>query len=403
MRVRGRPNLIVNAGLAVLIAAGGVWGYLSIRGGGTANAASNSSTSVSRNVTVSRGAVTETVTASGSVASASTTSANFVTAGTVTEVDVKVGDTVTKGQVLGRIDCSAANDTLATANANLTAAKANLTRIEDASGSDAASIASAKAQVTNAQGTVDTDQRAVNGCVLTAPMAGTVTAVSGSVGSSSSGTGSSSGGGGGGNNSSSSSSSSSSGFVTIADLTSLQASAGFAEADATKLKVGQVAQITWSALSSATATGKVTSIAPTATTSNSVNTYAVTVSVDKVPDGARLGQTISVKVTVASAENALRVPLAAVTSAGNRYSVKVRKDNVDTVTIVQVGIKGDEYYEITSGLNEGDVVVVTTTVSTGTTGTNNFPGFGGLGGGGFGGGAGRGAGAGAGAGKGNGG
>ena len=40
--------------------------------------------------------------------------------------------------------------------------------------------------------------------------------------------------------------------------------------------------------------GKVTSIAPTATTSNSVNTYAVTASIDKVPTGARLGQTISV-------------------------------------------------------------------------------------------------------------
>jgi membrane fusion protein, macrolide-specific efflux system len=387
MRVRGRPNLIVNAGLAVLIAGGGVWGYLSIRGGGTANAANNSSTSVTRTVPVSRGAVTQTVSATGSVASASTTSANFVTSGTVTEVDVKVGDQVTKGQVLGRIDCSASNDSLATAKANLTAAKANLTRVEDAGGDDAA-VAAAKAQVTNAQATVDTDQRAVNGCVLTAPMAGTVTAVTGSVGSSSSGSGSSgsgsSGSGGGGNNSSTGSS----GFVTISDLSALQASAGFAEADATKLKVGQPAQITWSALSSATATGKVTSIAPTATSSNNVNTYAVTVSVDKVPDGARLGQTISVKVTVASTENALRVPLAAVTGAGNRYSVKVRKNNQDTVTIVQVGIKGDDFYEITSGLTEGDTVTITTTVSS-TSGTNNFPGGGnfpgGIGGGGIGG------------------
>lgn len=386
MRVRRRPNLIVNVALAALIVAGGLWGYQTIRGGGTANAASSSS-SLTRATTVTRGTVAETVTASGSVASASTANVNFVTSGTVTEVDVKVGDTVTKGQLLAKVDPSAANDALATAKANLTAAKANLTRVEDAGGDDAA-VTSAKAQVTNAQATVDTDQRAVNGCVLTAPMAGTVTAVNGSVGGTSSGSGtgtnSSS------NSSSSSSSSSSSGFVTLADLGSLQASAAFAEADATKLKVGQDASIAWSALSSATATGKVTSIAPTATTTNGVNTYAVTVSVDKVPTGARLGQTINVRVTVATVDNALRVPLAAVHTAGNRYTVTVRKDNQDSTVLVEVGVKGDEYYEITSGLTENETVVVTTTVSTGSsTGTGGFGGgFGGGLGGGFGGGVG---------------
>ncbi len=381
MRVRHRPALFVNAALAVLIVAGGVWGYESIAGGGAADAAG--ANTVSRNVTVSTGAVSETVSASGSVASANTAAASFVTSGTVTEVDVKVGDTVAKGQVLAKVDAAAANDSLATAKANLAAAKANLTRVEDADGDDAA-VASAKAQVTNAQATVDADQRAVNGCVLTAPMAGTVTAVSGTVGGSSGGSSSASSGGN-STSSSSSSSSSSAGFVTIADLGSLRASAGFAEADATKLKVGQPATITWSALSGATATGTVTSIAPTATSSNSVNTYAVAVSVDTVPDGARLGQTISVKVTVAAAENALRVPLAAVRTAGNRYSVTVVRNGQNSAVQVEVGIKGDTYYEIRSGLAQGDTVVITATVSTGSsTGTGgNFPGGGGFGGGGF--------------------
>src|SRR3954451_2318098 len=114
MRVRGRPNLVVNVALGALILAGAAWGYQTIRGG-TATSAASSSTTLSRPVTVDTGPVSETVSASGSVASASTTSANFTTSGTVTEVDVKVGDTVAKGQVLGRIDCSAANDALATA------------------------------------------------------------------------------------------------------------------------------------------------------------------------------------------------------------------------------------------------------------------------------------------------
>ena len=58
----------------------------------------------------------------------------------------------------------------------------------------------------------------------------------------------------------------------------MQVSASFAEADATKLKVGQTATVTWAALTGATATGKVATIAPTATTANNVNSYAVVVS-----------------------------------------------------------------------------------------------------------------------------
>ena len=42
--------------------------------------------------------------ASGSVQSASTATADFATSGTVTSIAVKVGDTVTKGQVLAKVD-----------------------------------------------------------------------------------------------------------------------------------------------------------------------------------------------------------------------------------------------------------------------------------------------------------
>ncbi len=119
----------------------------------------------------------------------------------------------------------------------------------------------------------------VTGTTLTAPMAGTVTAVNGTIGSSSGGTssggsssggsasggsssggGSSTGGGGqsgqsgqgsgssGSSSSSSGSGSSSSGFIDISDLSKLEVSAAFAEADATKLKAGQTATVTWNAL-----------------------------------------------------------------------------------------------------------------------------------------------------------
>jgi membrane fusion protein, macrolide-specific efflux system len=386
----------VNAALGVLALAGAGWAFLTVH---AQPASSTSGTGSSIQVPVRSGNVTATVSASGTVQSASTAGANFITSGTVTEIDVKVGDVVSLGQVLAKVDPSAAQETLNTARANLQAARDALTRAQASTTSDAATISAANAQVASAQATVDADQRAVNGAVLTAPIAGTVIAVNGSVGnasgagsSSTGGTGSTGSGGTGGtgnggtgaSSSSSSTSSSSSGFVQIADLTRLQVSGSFAESDATKLKVGQAAAVTWSALSGAQATGKVVSISPTATVSGGVNSYAVVVGIDTPPAGVRIGQTTTVAVTVAEADNVLRVPLAAVRSAGGRHTVTLVSGTTTTTVAIQVGVQGDSFYEVTSGLKDGDVVQVQASTGTGT-GTGTGAGTGRFGGGGLGG------------------
>jgi len=287
---------------------------------------------------------------------------------------------VAKGQVLATVDPTSANAQLTTAQANLNAAKASLTRA-NGSGDDA-TIAQAQAQVTTAQAAVNDASRAVTGTTLTAPMPGTVTAINGSVGAASGG-----GSGGGSGSGSASSSSSSSGFIQLADLTVMQVSANFAEADATRLKVGQTTTVSWAALTGATATGKVATIAPTATTSNNVNSYAVILYLDSVPTGVRIGQTVTAKVTVDQASNVLRLPNAAVRSVGNRHQVTVETaTNATEVRFVEVGVEGDTFTEITSGVAEGDQVVIVTTTTGTTTGTGGLGGFGGFGGGGAGGG-----------------
>ncbi len=366
-----RPALLLNVGIAVASLALAGWAYQTITSSGSQNTASTNR----RVATVSSGDVTATVSASGGVTSAQVSEANFVTSGTVTEIDVDAGDTVTKGQVLAKVDPSAAQESLDTAEANLTAAKAALSRAKSSSTSDSATITSAQATVTSAEETLSSAQRAVDGTVLKAAMAGTVTAVNGTVGNSSSASAAST----------DSTTTTSSGFIEIADLSKLQISADFAEADATRLKAGQKATVTWSALAEATATGAVVSIAPTATTSNDVNTYAVTVSVDKAPDGVRIGQTVSAAVTVASAANVPRVPTAAVRSAGGQYTVQVVSGTQTQTVLVEVGVQGDTFDEITSGLSVGQQVVLQQTTSSNTGGNGlpgglpNFPG-GGVGG-----------------------
>lgn len=398
MRLWRRPTVLINAALAVLAVAGGFWAYQIVNGPSSASAAST--TSRTRVVAVTQGDVSQTVSATATVASAATAAANFVTSGTVTEIDVHVGDVVTKGQLLAKVDPTAAQSTLSTAKANLNAANAAYSR-DEADDADSATLASAQAQVTSANADVTTAQQAVDGTVLAAPMAGTVTAISGAVGSTSSGgsssssgsSGGSTGGGGGAassTTSSTSSSSTSSGFVSLADLTKMQVNGSFAEADATKLKVGQVANVSWSALTTARATGKVATIAPTATTANNVNSYAVVITLDTLPDGIRIGQSTTAVVTVNDSPDAIRIPTTALHTAGGLRTVTVRVNNVDTAKQVEVGITGNSYVEITSGLRVGDQVVITTTTSSSTANTTNTNRFGTGGAGGFTGGGGAG-------------
>ncbi|MET0417170.1 MAG: efflux RND transporter periplasmic adaptor subunit [Actinoplanes sp.] len=368
-----RPSVAVNAALGVALAAGGFWAYQTLAGP-DATPAANASV---RSVPVQRGTVTKTVTADGTVESASTASASFVTGGTVTAITVKAGQAVTKGQVLAKVDAAGAQRALDAAAADLDAARDSLDRAENA-GSD---TGTAENEVAKAALAVDEAEAAVAGTVLKAPMAGTVIAVNGTLGSSSSS-------GGGATQGGQQESTTSSGFVDLADLTKLQVSAAFAEADATKLKEKQAATVTWNALSGTSAAGAVAAIDPSATTANNVVTYGVTLTLSKVPAGAKVGQTVSVAVTTGSVQDAVFVSSAAVTSAGNRHTVTVLADGRQETRAVEIGLQGDAATQITSGVEAGEQVLLTATTST-TTGGNQggFPGggFGGgpAGGGGF--------------------
>ncbi|MBB5826772.1 efflux RND transporter periplasmic adaptor subunit [Micromonospora carbonacea] len=382
-----RPTVAVNAVLTLLLVGGGTWAWLSVRGDASARAGTTGGT---RTVQVSRGTVTATVTADGSLESAATATATFATAGTVTSVAVTVGQKVRKGQLLAEVDPADARRDLKMAQANLDAAEDALDRARDA-GSD---TATAENEVTQAELAVDEAEAAVEGTRLTAPMAGTVVAVNGTVGGpsgGSSGSGSSGSGSPGSGSSgaaSGGSSGASSGFVDLADLSKLQVTAAVAEADATRLKAGQPATVTWNALDGATATGAVRAIDPQATTANGVVTYGVTLGVADLPTGARPGQTVRVAVVTGTAENVLQVNSAAVSGSGDRRIVTVLTDTGQETRRVQVGLAGDRAYEITSGLTEGERVVLPETSTSGTSGGltgggGRFPGGGGFPGGGF--------------------
>ncbi len=255
----------------------------------------------------------------------------------------------------------------------------------------------AKASVAQAQVQVMSATQNVGWTTLVAPANGVVTAINGTVGQTVSGSGvstssgSTTAGAASSGSASSSSSGSSSAFLTITNVDALSVKAGFAETDATKLQIGQPATVSFSALSTVQAAGTVTNVDLDSTLVSNVVTYYATIALTKVPTGVKPGMTASATVTVDKREGVLDLPSAAVRGTGTVGAVTVVNGAVQTTKSVGVGLRGDTTTEITSGLNVGDTVVISSgTVSgvstqLGTGGRFGTGGFGGLGGAGLGG------------------
>ncbi|MFI6318583.1 efflux RND transporter periplasmic adaptor subunit [Nonomuraea sp. NPDC050556] len=196
----------------------------------------------------------------------------------------------------------------------------------------------AQANVDRAEAALEEAEQAVTGTRILAPAAGTVLTVAGAVGDTA-GTGT---------------------FISLGNLNELHVEALFTESDVNHLKLGQQATITLATRKGQTYNGTVTRMAPTATTTDQLVRYAVTIAFDDPPKDLMLGQTATVVVTTAEADQAIYVPA---------QSVRTRADGTAVVTVesagtrqerqVKTGVRSDTAVQITEGLTESDKVVVT--------------------------------------------
>jgi multidrug efflux pump subunit AcrA (membrane-fusion protein) len=235
----------------------------------------------------------------------------------------------------------------------------------------------AAADFSVAQASLALAQKNYDNTFIKAPVSGTVASITGVVGTNAT-------------TQSSSTVGSVTGFIVLTNVSGLEVKASFSEADAAKLIVGQAANYTFSALSSATASGKLISIDPLPTTSGGATSYTAYFSIDGSVDGLKPGMSVTPTVVIGAAYNVLSVASQAVTIRGTGASVTVvtTKNGVETTTRMPVvlGLQGDTLDQIISGVKAGDKVVLRTVSSS--TGSNGFPAVGGAGGiGGIGGGA----------------
>ncbi|MCC8048024.1 MAG: efflux RND transporter periplasmic adaptor subunit [Oscillospiraceae bacterium] len=193
-------------------------------------------------------------------------------------------------------------------------------------------------------------------------------------------------------------------LCVIYDLSYLTMTLSIDELDVSSIAVGQSVEITADAVEGVTYSGVVTKVSVAGTASGGVTTYPVTIRIDET-DGLLPGMTVDATITLESAENVLAVPASALQrgntvllTADSPSAARGEANESGYVTVeVTTGVSSDDYIEITSGLQEGDVVVYIPTSSSSsdmfgmmgggmmgggmTGGGGGMPGGGGMGGG----------------------
>jgi HlyD family secretion protein len=174
-------------------------------------------------------------------------------------------------------------------------------------------------------------------------------------------------------------------LMTVSDLSVIQVKVRVDETDVVRLQLGDSAEVTIDAFPDTTFSGRVTKIAQSAARSASspagaVATeraidYDVEITLDNPPPEIRPDLSATAKIITAVRDRALSIPIIALTvrehnpiSTENapRDTTRVRRETegvflvrggIATFRPVKVGIAGEEYFEVLSGLSEGDTIV----------------------------------------------
>lgn len=132
------------------------------------------------------------------------------------------------------------------------------------------------------------------------------------------------------------------------------------EADVPQVAEGQAATITFDALPDTPVEGTVTEVAPIATTTSGGTAYRTRIAFDGADLGVRLGMNATAEIVISQVDDALLIPTRALESdreAGRYYVTRQTATGTERIE-VQVGLRDEDNVQITSGLDEGDTLVL---------------------------------------------
>ena len=270
-------------------------------------------------------------------------------------------------------DASSGQRSVNQASASLTSAQDNLNTQTESKPNQ---ILSAQAQVASAQAALQTAQQNLANTTLVAPMEGVVNSINGVVGETAI-TGSGTTPEAPGTQAPLPTTGASSAFMVIGNVSAMEVVIPFAESDASRLAFNQDTMVTFDAVPNLAISGHVVAVASAATVQSGVVNYYATVALNQTNPALKQGMTTNATVTVSKATNAIVVPNLSITRLGGQAYVNAYVGGKQVQTMVQTGVVGDQYTEVTGGLNEGAQVVIPTLKVSSSTGGTRFGGGGG--------------------------
>lgn len=329
--------------------------------------------------------ITQIVEATGTIEPINTVSIGSQVSGRIEQIFVDFNTQVEKGQQLAQIDTSLFEAQLQQSKANINNAKATLARNEAqleydtktynryknlydrnlvskndldsakaAYKSDLAQVASAKAQIMQAQANYATASANMGYTKIVSPVKGIVISKEVEVGQTVA-----------------ASFQTPTLFMVAEDLTKMRIETSVSEADIGKVKEGQEVEYTLDGYPDSIFKGTVTQVRLSPVTESNVVTYTVVIEVDNQEGKLLPGMTANVSIITSKKEDVLTVPNVALkfTLADNKkkYEQKgiwINKKGKPTRINVETGVSDDTYIEIISDeLKEGDMVYTRNLVS----------------------------------------
>lgn len=151
-------------------------------------------------------------------------------------------------------------------------------------------------------------------------------------------------------------------LFVLADFSSLSMLLAVDELDVAQISVGQQASVKVEA-TGGRYSATVNRVFPEGTAKDGVATYTVELAITDASD-LKSGMSGTARIVVANREDVLLVPSEAVWFSGDSAIVNVMKDGRLESLEVSVGLMDSEFAEITSGLQEGDTVVLSSLTDT---------------------------------------
>ena len=272
---------------------------------------------------------------------------------TVEHLSVAVGDQVKKGDLLVTYeqDDSAsllqAKTSVSSANLQLQTAKSNLERIRALYEKDGVSLQeyesaqnsykTAQLQLTQAQASYQQAVEKLEDYTIYAEMDGMVASISAKDGETLT---------------------SGSEVLEIISYDDLQIEITIDEYDIANLKEGQEAIVTVNS-SGEQFSGVISELSRKASTSNGVSYFSGTVTIQNPSESISVGTSAEVTITISEVEDALTVPSGAVQyDKESGYYVLIKNGSGSIKTNVEIGMSNGTLTEITKGIEEGTVVLV---------------------------------------------